>query len=120
MKKILFLILTASLSFAAKSRQVRFSPGNPLPSSYDPTNQQSLILSELPSQNRNLILIATTNDVMCSLGGVSSVVAPAVGKDVFLIASEPMPVKDSGAIKQIYCKGNGTSKTDGWLSVTVY
>jgi len=119
MKKFLLVLLACSASFAMKSRQVQYSSGTPLPSSYDATNQASLILSEIQGYNKFLSLTATMGDVVCSVGHGSSVTNPTEAREVFLVASEPQTF-EIGAIENVFCKGNGTTKTAGWISALVY
>ena len=120
MKKIVFLILASTSIFASESRQVTASVGSPVPSAYSTSDSQSLVLSEMKSSFKNLLLVTTMSDIACSLHGPSPVVAPGTDKEVFLLASEPLLVKDVGMIPNIYCRSTSGSKTSGWLSVTVY
>lgn len=120
MKKLLFLILAVTPIFALKSRQVVFSAANPLPTSYSTSNTQSLVLSEVGTSNKNLIFLTTATDVVCHLSGKASNTVPTSSQEVFLVASEPMPIKDIGGVANIYCKSSTAAKTTGWLSVLAY
>lgn len=120
MKKILLVILTCLPVFAMKSRQVQYSTGTPLPAAYSASNQASLILSEVSGYNKNLLLIATMNDVVCNIGHGDSGTAPTSNREVFLVASEPMNLYNVGGIENVFCKGNGVAKTAGWISAIAY
>lgn len=123
--------IICSTTWAATGRRVDLSAGNPLPSTYS-TTFPSLILSDIPSSNKNVILTATIGGVACTVDNGSDVTAPtntiggqynyaAAGREFYLIASQPSLVLNIGSFKNVYCRNFGSGNlTSGWISVVAY
>lgn len=117
---ITFFLLFSLEALAVQSRKVQATPGSPIPSSYSATNNKSLVMSELPTRDKKILLINATNGrIACTISHESSVnapttpVDPALGREVYLLASEPIYADGPG--RNIYCRGVDSIVTSGEL-----
>lgn len=126
--KIITAFLLASLgitSYGIQSRKVTATAGSPIPQTYSATNNKSLVLSELPIRDKFLYMINATNGrVACTISHESSVLAPSVpvdptiGREVYLLASEPATISSPG--KNVYCRCVDSPCTSGELFLHTY
>ena len=130
MKKFLFLMSIPWVAFGW-SRRVDMTAGNVIPTSYDRTNANSLILSEyiLPESGAKvgtlgstILFITTAHEVMCNWTTKGSLENPADTdkRDIYLVASEPIQIKADG-VNAVFCKSAGAATVkSGWLSVATW
>ena len=130
MTKILIGILLLVGAVAAKAddgRKVTLSATNSLPTTYT-ASSPSLVLSEIGTYNKNIVLFATMNNVACMRTSApgSDVNAPATPtkgnmKEIYLFASQPAILYNAGFESNIYCRSNtGGSMTAGEIAVLAY
>lgn len=129
MKTFLIALLIPCSAFAW-SRRIDLSASSTVPTSYSRSDSNSLILSEFISPNSNIptnlgtniMFLTTAHEVVCNYSTPSSLVNPAATdkRDIYLVASEPVILRDVKNIKAVFCKSNGAAIRSGWLSVTTW